>query len=65
MNTYTELLTVLLECNRDDLNDFCDMLIAHSMTAEAVVSAARKMGLEPLTLSSLLEAMNKLKEEGK
>jgi hypothetical protein len=59
------LLAALLECEAHELDAFLHDCIMQNVAAKDVVSAARKMGLEPLSLTSLLEAANKLKEEEK
>jgi hypothetical protein len=64
MNTQTELLTSILNCDRGDLNAFCDILINLGIKPGDVITKARDMGLEPLYLPSLLEAV-KIMEEGK
>lgn len=63
MNTYTELLTAILNCDRGELNAFCDTLVHLGIKPSEAVTKTLDMGLE-LNLPGLLDAV-KMMEEGK
>lgn len=62
MNTQTELLTAILNCDIGDLNAFCDTLVHLGIKPIDVVNKVLDMGLE-MNIESLLEAVKIMEEE--